>query len=106
MEKIMPKQTPDEKELFPEITSDTAADLPDTEEEMLENFPYKLQEDTSPVIQKLAVETMHLKDSTHPQTVIVAQIPGPTGILSKRHIVHGGVTANKLAILLKDVAKW
>lgn len=61
--------------------------------------------DHSPVIHGLVVKTTHpTKD--YMQTDIVANIHGPTGLVSKRTVIPGGITAAKLAALLEGVADW
>ncbi len=58
------------------------------------------EQDSSPLIQAFAV-----KHNGH-STDIVAQVHTPQGIQSKRIVLPGGLTANRLAKVLKSVATW
>lgn len=78
-----------------------------TEEKPKEDLHYADEGDgdTSPVVHSLAVKTTHLSKGYF-QTELVANIHGPTGLVSKRTVIPGGITAAKLAALLEGVADW
>jgi hypothetical protein len=78
-----------------------------TEEKPQEDLHYAEEGDgdNSPVVHSLAVKTTH-PSKDYLQTELVANIHGPTGLVSKRTVIPGGITAAKLAALLEGVADW
>ena len=66
----------------------------------------ELEEDSTPLIQSLAVKTSHPKGAAKPMTDIIATIHTAQGISSKRLVLPGEVTAQQLANVLLGVASW
>lgn len=63
-------------------------------------------DDHSPLVQGLVVKSEHQPGMGQIQTTIVATIHTAAGIVSKRMVIPGGVTAYKLACLIDEVASW
>lgn len=64
------------------------------------------EDDQSPLIHGMALKVEHLPGMDTAQTTIVVTLYTGTGIDSKRMVLAGEVTAQKLAVLLCSVAYW
>lgn len=62
--------------------------------------------DNSATIHSLALKCSHTPQMALPQTEIIATIHTPTGLTSKRMVIPGAVTTQRLAALLDDVTAW
>lgn len=63
-------------------------------------------EDTSPLIQRLTIAVYHPAKSEGVQTDICAIIHTAQGLLEKRTVVAGNITAKRLGAILAGIASW
>lgn len=62
--------------------------------------------DGSATIEAMSVKITHPSGHEYSQTEIVANIAGSKGLVSKRMVVPGSITANKLSALLEGIEGW
>lgn len=64
------------------------------------------EEDHTPIIQRLTIAVYHPSKTESVQTDIRAMIHVENGLLEKRTVVPGNVTAKRLGAILSGVAAW
>lgn len=95
----MPRKMPDLPDLDEDEARETPPDVNTPQGGVDEDG--ESDENDSPLLHSLSV-----RSHSNGHADIIAMIHGPTGFLSKRIVIPGGVTAKKLAGLLQSVTAW